>query len=224
MSRILCRQIALIKQQQALYNITFCYFPISFRQPKDDPYGIGPDQLRTALRYAYTLFCAYKSNTLQKLSLRNAFIWPARRSCFSRKAYGRHAHIQGTFVAVNQLSIYSNGHAARHSTNLDSGDARLWVRLCSGGVHESVEVPKNRGARYRFCHLNISLKMVCRFSNLWIPKRRQKPSLLYEQSCGQFKCQSQIALFRNSRSTYVKNALGFCENRRRAKQDLQSRH
>lgn len=35
---------------QALFNVTFCYFPISFRPPPDDPYGIGADDLKIALR------------------------------------------------------------------------------------------------------------------------------------------------------------------------------
>ncbi|KAF8517882.1 ARM repeat-containing protein [Hysterangium stoloniferum] len=33
-----------------LFNITFCYFPISFRPPPDDPYGITPDDLKLSLR------------------------------------------------------------------------------------------------------------------------------------------------------------------------------
>jgi DNA repair/transcription protein MET18/MMS19 len=35
--------------RQALFNITFCYFPISFRPPPNDPYGIGADDLKIAL-------------------------------------------------------------------------------------------------------------------------------------------------------------------------------
>ena len=38
------------KEADAMYNILFCYFPISFRPPPDDPYGITPDQLKKALR------------------------------------------------------------------------------------------------------------------------------------------------------------------------------
>ncbi|KAJ3780088.1 Dos2-interacting transcription regulator of RNA-Pol-II-domain-containing protein [Lentinula aff. detonsa] len=32
------------------FNITFCYFPITFRPPPNDPYGITTDDLRQALR------------------------------------------------------------------------------------------------------------------------------------------------------------------------------
>ncbi|PCH36357.1 ARM repeat-containing protein [Wolfiporia cocos MD-104 SS10] len=32
-----------------LFNITFCYFPITFRPPPDDPYGITTDDLKNAL-------------------------------------------------------------------------------------------------------------------------------------------------------------------------------
>ncbi|KAJ7314418.1 ARM repeat-containing protein [Mycena albidolilacea] len=35
---------------EALSNIVFCYFPITFRAPANDPYGITPEDLRIALR------------------------------------------------------------------------------------------------------------------------------------------------------------------------------
>ncbi|KAJ7906016.1 ARM repeat-containing protein [Mycena leptocephala] len=35
---------------EALSNILFCYFPITFRPPPNDPYGITSDDLRNALR------------------------------------------------------------------------------------------------------------------------------------------------------------------------------
>ncbi|KAJ7117461.1 Dos2-interacting transcription regulator of RNA-Pol-II-domain-containing protein [Mycena epipterygia] len=35
---------------EALSNIVFCYFPITFRPPPNDPYGITSDDLRVALR------------------------------------------------------------------------------------------------------------------------------------------------------------------------------
>lgn len=35
---------------QDLFNITLCYFPITFRPPPDDPYGISTDDLKNALR------------------------------------------------------------------------------------------------------------------------------------------------------------------------------
>lgn len=33
-----------------MFDITFCYFPITFRPPPNDPYGITSDDLKTALR------------------------------------------------------------------------------------------------------------------------------------------------------------------------------
>ena len=36
--------------RQSLFNIIFCYFPITFRPPPNDPYGISTDDLRLALR------------------------------------------------------------------------------------------------------------------------------------------------------------------------------
>ncbi|KZT43226.1 hypothetical protein SISSUDRAFT_1057991 [Sistotremastrum suecicum HHB10207 ss-3] len=36
------------------FNITFCYFPITFKPPPNDPYGITTDDLKDALRKALT--------------------------------------------------------------------------------------------------------------------------------------------------------------------------
>lgn len=35
---------------QSLFDITFCYFPITFTPPPDDPYGITADDLKDSLR------------------------------------------------------------------------------------------------------------------------------------------------------------------------------
>ncbi|SPO27717.1 related to Transcriptional coactivator MMS19 [Ustilago trichophora] len=37
---------------EKFFDITFCYFPITFRPPPDDPYGITSDDLKIALRAA----------------------------------------------------------------------------------------------------------------------------------------------------------------------------
>ncbi|KAL4400650.1 CIA complex protein [Malassezia pachydermatis] len=37
-------------EAEAMYNVLYCYFPISFRPLPDDPYGIAPDDLKRALR------------------------------------------------------------------------------------------------------------------------------------------------------------------------------
>ncbi|CBQ73970.1 related to Transcriptional coactivator MMS19 [Sporisorium reilianum SRZ2] len=37
---------------EKFFDITFCYFPITFRPPPDDPYGITSDDLKVALRAA----------------------------------------------------------------------------------------------------------------------------------------------------------------------------
>ena len=49
-----CVQSASIFMSQDLFNITFCYFPITFRPPPDDPYGITSDDLKNALRFVAT--------------------------------------------------------------------------------------------------------------------------------------------------------------------------
>ncbi|KIY65117.1 ARM repeat-containing protein [Cylindrobasidium torrendii FP15055 ss-10] len=39
---------------EAFFNVTFCYFPITFRPPPNDPYGITTDDLKAALRGCLT--------------------------------------------------------------------------------------------------------------------------------------------------------------------------
>ena len=36
--------------EQDLFDVTFCYFPISFRPPPNDPYGITAEDLKMSLR------------------------------------------------------------------------------------------------------------------------------------------------------------------------------
>ena len=36
---------------QDYFDITFCYFPITFRPPPNDPYGISADNLKDSLLY-----------------------------------------------------------------------------------------------------------------------------------------------------------------------------
>lgn len=33
-----------------MFEVTFCYFPITFRPPPDDPYGITSEHLKVGLR------------------------------------------------------------------------------------------------------------------------------------------------------------------------------
>ena len=39
---------------EPLFDLTACYFPITFTPPPNDPYGITPDMLSTALRTVLT--------------------------------------------------------------------------------------------------------------------------------------------------------------------------
>ncbi|WFD26586.1 hypothetical protein MNAN1_001569 [Malassezia nana] len=40
------------READAFFQVLFCYFPIAFRVPPEDPYGITPDDLKSALRAA----------------------------------------------------------------------------------------------------------------------------------------------------------------------------
>ncbi|KAI0047844.1 ARM repeat-containing protein [Auriscalpium vulgare] len=49
-ARVVAIEFDISRKVEDLFNITFCYFPITFRPPPDDPYGITADDLRNALR------------------------------------------------------------------------------------------------------------------------------------------------------------------------------
>lgn len=58
--------------EDELFDILFCYFPISFKPPKEDPYKITQDQLKGSLRSAIASSSAFDKdsypNLLEKLS------------------------------------------------------------------------------------------------------------------------------------------------------------
>ncbi|GBE89610.1 MMS19 nucleotide excision repair [Sparassis crispa] len=49
-ARVILIEFDTASHVEDFFNITFCYFPITFRPPPDDPYGIITDDLKTALR------------------------------------------------------------------------------------------------------------------------------------------------------------------------------
>lgn len=50
MDRIILLEFDVQEVIEELFDVTFCYFPISFRPPPNDPYGITADDLKLALR------------------------------------------------------------------------------------------------------------------------------------------------------------------------------
>lgn len=50
MSRVIALEFDITTHVEDLFDVTFCYFPITFRPPPDDPYGITADDLRNSLR------------------------------------------------------------------------------------------------------------------------------------------------------------------------------
>ncbi|KAG6869217.1 hypothetical protein C0993_009080 [Termitomyces sp. T159_Od127] len=49
-ARVILIEFDIAEHIESLFNITYCYFPITFRPPPNDPYGITTDDLRKALR------------------------------------------------------------------------------------------------------------------------------------------------------------------------------
>jgi len=46
---VVCNENTLIRIQD-IFDVTFCYFPITFKPPPNDPYGITAEDLKIALR------------------------------------------------------------------------------------------------------------------------------------------------------------------------------
>jgi DNA repair/transcription protein MET18/MMS19 len=50
MDRVILLEFDISAVVEDMFDVTFCYFPISFRPPPNDPYGITADDLKLALR------------------------------------------------------------------------------------------------------------------------------------------------------------------------------
>ncbi|KAG2150264.1 Dos2-interacting transcription regulator of RNA-Pol-II-domain-containing protein [Suillus bovinus] len=49
-ARVMLVEFDILAHIEDFFDITFCYFPITFRPPPDDPYGISADDLKQSLR------------------------------------------------------------------------------------------------------------------------------------------------------------------------------
>ncbi|TIB39716.1 hypothetical protein E3P86_00986 [Wallemia ichthyophaga] len=50
MNTVILIEFDTMSHSESLFDVIFCYFPITFKPPPDDPYGISTDDLRFALR------------------------------------------------------------------------------------------------------------------------------------------------------------------------------
>ncbi|RIA93901.1 Dos2-interacting transcription regulator of RNA-Pol-II-domain-containing protein [Glomus cerebriforme] len=48
--KLIIHEFDISQRVELLFEVTFCYFPITFKPPPDDPYGITADDLKIALR------------------------------------------------------------------------------------------------------------------------------------------------------------------------------
>ncbi|BEJ17350.1 hypothetical protein CspHIS471_0607510 [Cutaneotrichosporon sp. HIS471] len=56
---VILREFNVASQIEELFDITFCYFPITFRPPPNDPYRISADDLKVALRGVLSATAAF---------------------------------------------------------------------------------------------------------------------------------------------------------------------
>lgn len=48
--KVVLVEFDIVRHTEAMFDIVYCYFPITFRQRPDDPYGITPQDLKLRLR------------------------------------------------------------------------------------------------------------------------------------------------------------------------------
>jgi DNA repair/transcription protein MET18/MMS19 len=48
--RVILVEFDIANKVEDLFDITFCYFPITFTPPPNDPYGISSEELQVELR------------------------------------------------------------------------------------------------------------------------------------------------------------------------------
>ncbi|KAM6497040.1 ARM repeat-containing protein [Amanita muscaria] len=105
-ARVILIEFDITKHVESLFNITFCYFPITFRPPPNDPYGISTEQLRMTLRQCLNATPAFgalaiplflekllagspntKRDTLQTMAICFPVYGPALARSFARKLW-----------------------------------------------------------------------------------------------------------------------------------------
>jgi hypothetical protein len=91
-------EVACALNHQGFFDITFCYFPITFRPPPNDPYGITPDDLRIALRYVRLLSqtADLLFTSKQSVSPGDSSVWTFGDTYISGKIDGRIPRYEGT--------------------------------------------------------------------------------------------------------------------------------
>ncbi len=73
---------------QSMFNILFCYFPITFRPPPNDKYGVTSEDLKMSLRYALACHSMTLLNITQAVFECHSCIWITCCPSILRKAYG----------------------------------------------------------------------------------------------------------------------------------------
>ena len=108
---------------ERFFDITFCYFPITFRPPPDDPYGITSDDLKVALRAAICASPALAPHgyplLLEKLSAAGgaAKLDTLRTLIAAMPVYGRAAALANATKLWEGLKI-----EIFHATDDETGD------------------------------------------------------------------------------------------------------
>ena len=90
--------------QQDLHDIVFCYFPITFKPPPNDPYGISTDELRISLRYDTRL----DVQRYQWLTFYKGDVSPLRH-CLDRSVFHSFSKSSPPLAPASKLSVSSPG-------------------------------------------------------------------------------------------------------------------
>ncbi|CAG8443712.1 9188_t:CDS:10 [Diversispora eburnea] len=62
--KLIIKEFDISEHVEELFEVTFCYFPITFRPPPDDPYGITSDDLKISLRECLSATAKFAKNAM----------------------------------------------------------------------------------------------------------------------------------------------------------------
>ncbi|KAI8388489.1 RNAPII transcription regulator C-terminal-domain-containing protein [Radiomyces spectabilis] len=136
-----------------LFEVTFCYFPITFKPPPDDPYGITAEDLKVSLRKCLAstpLFAKFAVPLmLEKLSSTSG---SAKKDSMETLAacapvYGAAALLPNTDEIMDSLKV-----EVLHATDASLEEAALDAIHCvvaalSSGVNDSTEEPTDKALK-----------------------------------------------------------------------------
>ncbi|KAI5995445.1 ARM repeat-containing protein [Pisolithus albus] len=135
-ARVILTEFDISKHVEDYFDITFCYFPITFRPPPNDPYGISADDLKSSLLPCLSATPAFgrlgvpsfwKNSQLGHLSLRSRDTLRAMSLCLPVYGSSVARDLGSNIWSALKLEIFQPVDAATEEAALDTLQAFVRV-------------------------------------------------------------------------------------------------